>query len=105
MFIGGETLAEMKEELENNFQNISLTASVHRADLVEEMPEVLNRIVAGRHANDLASLRVILVPLRSSKDSLKDIETSLSENVLSCMKNLAKFCSKKHLSRLRSANH
>ena len=34
IFIGGETLAEMKEELESNFQDISLTASVNRADQV-----------------------------------------------------------------------
>ena len=35
VFIGGKTLAEMKEELKSNFQDISLTASVHRADLLE----------------------------------------------------------------------
>ena len=33
VFIGGGVLAEMKEELESNFQDISLTATVHRADL------------------------------------------------------------------------
>ena len=102
VFIGGETLAEMKEELESNFQDISLTASVHRADLLEDMPEVLKRIADGRHPNDVASIRVVLVPLRSSKDSQKDIETSVAETVVSCMSILAKFCAKKHLSRLRA---
>ena len=71
----------------------------------ESFPEVLNRFVAGRHANDVSSLRVILVPLRSSKDSLKDIDTSLSESVLTCMRNLNKFCVKNHLSKFKSANH
>ena len=52
-------MAEMKEELESHFQDISLTASVHRADLLEDMPEVLKRIADGRHPNDVASIRVV----------------------------------------------
>ena len=57
--------------------------SVHRADQLEDMPEVLKRIADGRHPNDMLSLRVILLPLHSSKDSQKDIETSVAETVLS----------------------
>ena len=102
VFIGGEALAEMKEELESNFQDISLTASVHRADQLEQMPEVLKRIVDGRHPNDAASIRVVLVPLHSSKDSQKDIETSVAETVVSCMKILAKHCAKKHKPRFKT---
>ena len=66
------------------------------------MPEVLKRIADGRHPNDMASIRVILVPLHSSKDSQKDIKSSVAETVVNCMKFLAKFCAKNHLSRLRS---
>merc|ERR1711867_415862 len=58
IFIGGVTLAELKEELESCFQDISLTASVHRADQVEQMPEVLKGIARGRQPNDCSSIRV-----------------------------------------------
>ena len=102
IFIGGETLAELKEELESSFQDISLTASVHRADQVEQMPEVLKGIARGRHPNDCSSIRVVLVPLRSSKESQTDIEKSLTESVLSCMSFLAKYCAKEHKTRLRA---
>ena len=73
LFIGGKALAEMKEELESSFQDTSSNASVHRADELEKFPEVLKQIAEGRHPNDMLSLRVILVPLRSSKDSQMDI--------------------------------
>ena len=38
IFICVETLAEMKEKLEANFQDISLNASVHRANQLEQCP-------------------------------------------------------------------
>merc|ERR1711867_382458 len=102
IFIGGDTLSELKKELESSFQDISLTASVHRADQVEQMPEVLKGIARGRHPNDCSSIRVVLVPLRSSKESQTDIEKSLAESVLSCMKILASYCAKEHKTRLRA---
>ena len=66
------------------------------------MPEVLKGIARGRHYYDCSSIRVILVPLRSSKESQKDIEASVTETVLSCMTFLAKYCAKEHKKRLRA---
>ena len=60
----------MKDELESLFPDISLTASIHKAEQLEEMPEVLKRIVEGRLPNNCATVRAVLIPLRSSKQTL-----------------------------------
>ena len=100
VFIAGDTVAEMKEELESQFQDISLTASVHKAEQLEQMPEVLKRIVEGRPPNNCATVRVVLIPLRSSKQTLNETTTSSLEVVLDCMKILDKYCEEKHRSKL-----
>ena len=101
IFIGGETIFELKTQAESQFQDTSLTASVHKAAQLEESPKVLKEIAEGRHPLDLSSLRVILVPLHSNKNSRIEIEDSVAETVFSCMKYLDEFCTKNHLSKLK----
>ena len=65
------------------------------------MPGTLKQIAECRHQYDMSSLRVILVPLHSNKDSRVEIDKSVEESVISCIKYLDEFCVKNHLSKLR----
>ena len=47
----------MKEELESNFQDIFLNTSVHRADLLEQMPEDLKNYARGSSVLGLIDIK------------------------------------------------
>ena len=55
-----------KEKFRQAFQDTSSNASGLMADKLEKSPEVLKQIAEGRHPKDI---KVILMPLHSSKDS------------------------------------
>ena len=70
------------------------------------MPEVLKRIIEGRLPNNCATVRAVLIPLRSSRHTLNEITTSSIEVLLECMKILDKYCEENHRSKLgRSHQH
>ena len=80
--------------------------SAYTAEQPEQMPEVLKSIVDGRLPNNCATVRVVLIPLRSSKQTLNETTTSSIKVVLECMKILDMYCEESHRSKLgRSHQH
>ena len=69
-----------KEKFRQAFQDTSSNASGLTADELEKSPEVLKQIAEGRHPKDI---KVILMPLRSSKDSNIYTHTFIKNNSFS----------------------